>query len=780
MTDREIVKQDIQELYLGNLGTVEFDLNLPAYGKNGSRITWHSDNLHFMDHTGKVHRPAYGRGNREVTLRARFSCGTYEEARSYVVTILEEGNQIEVESVYPVKMRAVTGERMYLPYAVAVRTRDGRVLSHFVEWEGGLERRWEDAGSFTVAGKLKDTAVEVKADVEVVKADAEAVKADAAMEEAVEDVGTGEPKHAVCGKQAKAEEEIGDCAAYVRLLEGSDFYAAQERMRQFLLQTNADQWLYNFRRAAGLPVGDTPCMTGWDAPDGLLRGHSTGHYLSALAACYLATKDTQILQKAVYMVDVLAACQEAFSHQDGYAKGYLGAYSEEQFCLLEKYTPYPKIWAPYYTLHKILAGLIDLYQLAGIQKARTIAEGIGDWIYNRLSVLPHEQRMKMWSIYIAGEYGGMNESLAKLGGITGEERYLQAARFFDNDRLFYPLEQGVDALDGMHANQHIPQIIGALELYGQTGLPEYYRIAERFWKIVTESHIYCMGGTGESEMFHEPGNIAGLLTKSTAESCATYNMLKLTNRLYAYRQDAAYMDYYERAVYNHTLSACDHSPTGGTTYFLSMRPRATKDFDLEENSCCHGTGMESAFKYGEGIFYANTDEIYVNLFIPSTMELPDETRLTICVREEEPGELTLLADMKGMRVLKIRKPAWAEGEAVVRVDGKACPVVERDGYLVLERAWDGAASIRVSFPCGLKYETAPDKEECLSLRFGPYVLAALTDQEERLFVRGINAEDEFERAVDGSLMFRNKESGIRFIPFAKVWKEEYQIYLKKK
>lgn len=753
MTDREVVRKDMEELYLGNLGTVEFDLELPEAGKHGSQISWHSDNLNFMDHAGRVSRPAYGRGNREVTMTACFRYGEYEEEKPYLVTILEENNRIEAAEIYPIRKYTVKGEEVCLPFASAVKTKDNRVIAHFVEWEGGPVRCWEQPGNYEVYGRLKDTQIPVSGIVEV-----------------------GEDKLV----PSSAVKEVKSCADYTKLFPGSDFYDAQERMHSYLLHTNEDQWLYNFRRAAGLPVRGASSMTGWDSPEGLLRGHSTGHYLSALALCYHATGDEEILKKAVYMTDALGECQDAFGQKEGYHKGFLSAYSEEQFDLLEKYTSYPKIWAPYYTLHKILAGLIDLYKLAGIPKAGKIAEGIGDWVYGRLSVLSHEQRVKMWSIYIAGEYGGMNESMAELYRLTGKKEFLEAARCFDNDRLFYPLEQGVDALDGMHANQHIPQIIGALKIYEMTGEKRYYLLSSLFWKIVTQFHMYAIGGTGESEMFHEAGNISGLLTKSTAESCATYNMLKLTGELYQYHPEAAYMDYYERAVYNHILSSCDHQPTGGSTYFLSMRPKAVKGFDLSENSCCHGTGLESHFKYAEHIFAVDKETVFVNLFIPSVLSLPDSgLEVTLKTEEENPGRIFLQIKAAGHRVFKIRRPYWAEGLPEILVNGDAYEPKMQEGYLVFHRLWEKDDEVEIRWPCTLRYEVAPDRANYFTVFFGPYILAALTEQEERMMLHAGNADEDFEREASRPLAFRCRENGCLFIPLEKVWKEEYQVYMKK-
>lgn len=371
----------------------------------------------------------------------------------------------------------------------------------------------------------------------------------------------------------------------------------------------------------------------------------------------------------------------------------------------------------------------------------------------------------------------MNESLADLYLLTGRDIYLTAARYFDNDRLFYPLEQGVDALDGMHANQHIPQAVGAIRLYEATGEQRYHEIAERFWQAAAGSHMYAPGGVGESEMFHRPGKIAELLTANTQESCATYNLLKLTKELYQYRPDEAYMDYYERAAFNHILASCDHLPTGGTTYFLPMTPRAVKEFDSSGNSCCHGTGMESQFKCIESIFFRGADGIYINLFIPSRLHCPKEgLTLAMEVEQSDPGAVRIVLESERPCTLRIRRPRWAVGDALVN----GAPVPAPDGYLTIRQERAGRERLQLQFTCALRYEEAPDRPDYFTVCYGPCVLAALTEQEGCLRLRTGKPDEDFAREPDRPLAFRCRENGVLFVPLAHVWREEYQVYLQKK
>ncbi len=749
MTDEELLDKDIEALYLGNLGTVEFDLDLPEHGEYGSSITWESDMPHFLAADGKVTRPAYGRGNRTVTLTATFSHGHARREKDYQVQVLEMASDFEVARVYPVELSCSVGEQLWLPSRVSADTADGRTLSLPVEWEGGPGRVYATAGGHEEHGTVDSGKANVSATIRV----------------SVEK-NEGAHSHPEPDELASVHAELTD---------GSDFKAAQDRMHEWLLTTNVEDYLYNFRQAAGLePRGRA--LIGWDSPDGLLRGHTSGHYLSALAKCWHATRDDRVLAMARTMVEGLVECQRGLEEK-GCAKGFLSAYDERQFDLLEVYTPYPKIWAPYYTLHKILAGLLDAYELCELDEALQLACGIGDWAEARLSGLSHEQLTRMWGIYIAGEYGGMNEALARLSVLTEDDSYAQTARLFDNDRLFFPLAQGVDALDGMHANQHIPQVVGAMELYRAGAGEKYRELAKSFWSEVTGWHAYAIGGVGESEMFHAPGKIASLLTASTCESCASYNMLKLTGMLHMHKPRASLMDYYERTLFSHTLATTDKRPTGGTTYFISMTPRSRKEFDLGENSCCHGTGMEQPFMYADHVFHwSNTEKpsLLVELPISAKAVLTNGASVEQRVDAANPGKIALSVNTEEELIVKVRIPSWHVNEHEVVLNGVPAPhTVENDYLGVLLSA--GKNEVSINFGCSIRIELAGDDKHRYVIFYGPYALAALTSADETL---AIPIETARELAPTGHpLEFMHEPTGTRFVPFERVDEEEYQLYL---
>ena len=751
MTAEEIVEKDREALYIGNTRTVEFDLPLPKKGVYGSDIRWISGHDRIITPEGKVTRPKFGMGTRTIKLTAVITCGDAEAERCFDVRVLEEENRIRIAKIYPIQEKAPKGQTYYLPSVAVVVTEDGKTISHAVEWNNHGEAVYEKTGFVEEHGFISGTTVPVTAGIEVV----ETLEAETVNPVPI----------------------VRDCSdGRVYLIEGSPFYQAQEWFLEFLLQVNDDQMLYNFRDAAGLNKKGAPEMIGWDAPDSNLRGHTTGHYLSGLALCYRATGSPVIRGKAEYMVHALRECQTALHEKKGCHKGFLSGYGEEQFDRLEQLVRYPEIWAPYYTLHKILAGLLDCYEFAGCDEALTIAGDLGDWVYERLSKVPHAQLNRMWSLYIAGEFGGMNDAMARLYIHTAKPEHLEAAKLFNNDRLFYPMAKNVDALDGLHANQHIPQMVGCMKIFEAGGETYYRDIARFFWEAVTGAHIYTIGGTGEGEMFHEAGTVAGLLTKNTAESCASYNMLKLTKELYQYQPSVCYMDYYERTVFNHIAASCEHGATGASTYFMPLAPGFHKDFE-DENSCCHGTGLESHFKYIDSIYYHDADSIYVNLFIPSVLEAAGIT-IRQTTSSADPGHISVEVQGNKSTVLKIRVPYWCGGSYQLEIDGaavKAAP--DEAGYIRIGYNGSGSMRAEIRFACRVNLERTPDDPHTASLTYGPYVLAALTDSVNFLELP-FDREGALEQLVkaEGEISLQYQE--IKFVPLSSICHEPYQVYFK--
>ncbi|MEW5980774.1 MAG: beta-L-arabinofuranosidase domain-containing protein [Acidobacteriota bacterium] len=570
------------------------------------------------------------------------------------------------------------------------------------------------------------------------------------------------------------------------------FIRNRDKFIRGLAATNPDSFLYTFRDAFGQPQpGGVKPLEGWDSQTTRLRGHATGHYLSALAQAYASTTYEEALRadflhKMNDMIDTIydlsrrsgrpAEAGGPFvadptavppgSGRAGYDSnfragairtdywnwgvGFISAYPPDQFIMLERGATYgtqdSQIWAPYYTLHKILAGLLDCYEVGGNAKALDVAKGMGAWVYARLKALPGETRISMWNRYIAGEYGGMNEVMARLHRLTGDRQYLDCAKLFDNTAFFFGnaghdhgLAKNVDTIRGKHANQHIPQITGAIETFRNTLELPYYLIATNFWRMVTDRYMYSIGGVAgartpnNAECFTaEPDSLweNGFAPGGQNETCATYNLLKLDRQLFMFDQGGSYMDHYERGLYNHILaSVAEHD--AGNTYHVPLNPGAQKRFtnpDMTGFTCCNGTALESNTKLQDSIYFRSADNarLYVNLFVPSTLNW-SERKVVIRQATDYPySDTTRLTVSGGGRFdVAIRVPHWATRGFFVKINGREEPVKAVPGtYLTLSRNWRDHDTIELRMPFHFYLEPVVDQPNVASLFYGPVLLAA--------------------------------------------------------
>ena len=429
----------------------------------------------------------------------------------------------------------------------------------------------------------------------------------------------------------------------VRLLD-SPFRDAMIRDREYLLSLDLDRLLHNFRVTAGLPSTAQP-LGGWEAPDVELRGHAVGHYLSAVSIMYASTGDARFRERANALVAEFAKVQDAESAK--YHPGYLSAFPEELFDRVERRD---RVWAPYYTIHKIMAGLLDAHLLAGDAQALDVLKKQADWVVWRNGRLTEDQRQAM----LQTEHGGMIETLSSLYAVTGDAKYLTAAAWFEHKRILDPLARGVDPLDNVHANTQIPKIIGVAREYELTGDSRYHAIATFFWDRVVHHRSFAFGGDSDGESFFPEAETSHHLGAEGPETCNTYNMLKLTRHLFAWSPSAETMDFYERALTNHILGSQDPK-TGMVSYYCPLKPGAFKTFSTPTESfwCCVGTGMENHAKYNDTIYFHATGSspaLYVNLFIPSELtwkekgltvrqltRYPEEDSTSIAMTAERPG-----------------------------------------------------------------------------------------------------------------------------------------------
>ena len=506
--------------------------------------------------------------------------------------------------------------------------------------------------------------------------------------------------------------------ADVRLLDGP-FREAMVRDQKYLLELDSDRLLHNFRVTAGLPSSAEP-LGGWEEPKGELRGHSVGHYLTACALMYASSGDARFKAKASYIVAELAKVQQAMPSK-GFHEGFLSAYPEEFFDRVDKRI---RVWAPYYTLHKIMAGLLDMYVQCDSQQALDVVSKMADWVKFRVDRLTDEQQQAA----LETEHGGMNEVLANLYAVSGNPEHLRVAYKFNHRKLFDEWAIGVDKLDGLHGNTQFPKVIGAAREYELTGDKRYYDIARFFWERVALHRSYVIGGNTDGESFFPIDQFSKHLGPATTETCNTYNMLKLTRHLFALEPSVQAMDFYERGLYNQILSSQDPA-SGMMTYSVPLQPGAFKTYSTPDQSfwCCVGTGMENHAKYGETIYYHDSRSLYLNLFIPSELRWKDKglvVRQETRFPEEDNTKLTLQSQKPLRLALKVRYPFWAKSGMTLSINGKNVPVSDKPGsYITIEREWKNGDTVQVRLPMNLRLESMPDDPKVIALLYGPIVLA---------------------------------------------------------
>lgn len=503
----------------------------------------------------------------------------------------------------------------------------------------------------------------------------------------------------------------------VILLDGI-FKKSQETGKEYLIYLDVDRLLAPCYEAAS-QIPKAKRYGGWESTQ--IAGHSVGHWLSAVATMYTVTKDERLIQKIDYALDELGHIQSF--DKEGYVSGFprdcfdrtfTGDFEVGNFSLGGS-------WVPWYSIHKIYAGLIDVYNLMGIQKALDIVIKLANWAKRGTDKLTDEQFQKM----LICEHGGMNEVMADLYNITGNKDYLDLAIRFCHRTILDPLSKGIDELEGKHANTQIPKVLGAAKLYEITGEEYYKNIATFFWHEVTVNRSYIIGGNSIDEHFgpvHQEK-----LGIQTNETCNTYNMLKLTEILYSWEQKSEYMDYYERALYNHILASQDPD-SGMKMYFVPTQPGHFKIYNSPDNSfwCCTGTGMENPARYNKNIYFSKDDQIFVNLFISSEWNngkqgfiLKQETNFPY----SEKVRLRFTEANNNKLTLNIRVPHWVTGDMSLKVNGHEIDTVIQNGYLIIENEWNTDDVISFNLPMELHTYNAKDDPIKVAILYGPIVLA---------------------------------------------------------
>ncbi|MEO6078619.1 MAG: beta-L-arabinofuranosidase domain-containing protein [Steroidobacteraceae bacterium] len=510
--------------------------------------------------------------------------------------------------------------------------------------------------------------------------------------------------------------------ADVRLGEGP-FLRAQKLDADYLLRLEPDRMLANFRGNAGLPP-QAAVYGGWESVqpwvDIRCHGHTLGHYLTAAACMYESTGDHRFAERVDYIVGELAACQARTG-------GWLTAFPDGVAPLVDSLAGNRFAGVPWYTTHKVLAGLRDAHLHRGNLVALDVWVKFSAWIDRACAGVPEDRFQKM----LDREHGGMNEVLADLYELTRENRYALLAQRFSHQALLRPLALGVDSLDGLHSNTQIPKVVGFSRIADTmtSGDGGYDAAARFFWRTVTTRRSFATGGHGDAEHFF-PGSefVKHLDSAKTMETCCTHNMMRLTRSLYARDPQVEYCDYFERALYNGILASQDPE-SGMNTYFQSTRPGYVRLYHTPFDSfwCCTGSGIENHARYGESIYAHTDDALYVNLFMASTLQWR-ERGLTITQAGNFPDSDTFVLRFTARRrqnlKVRIRHPAWCAEMRTVWNGGDVAVSRKPGSYFELPRSRiKSGDSVRVSLPMALRIEPLPDAPDHVALMHGPIVLA---------------------------------------------------------
>lgn len=525
----------------------------------------------------------------------------------------------------------------------------------------------------------------------------------------------------------------------VKLLSGP-FKDAQNTDLKYILALDPDRLLAPFLREAGLET-KAPGYNNWENTG--LDGHIGGHYLSALSLMYGSTGEKLLLDRLNYMLSELKRCQD--KNGNGYIGGVPGSKEFWPLVASKKVEvgsfSIGKKWVPLYNIHKTYAGLRDAWLIAKSELAKKMLIDFSDWMLTITKDLSDSDIQKL----LQSEYGGLNEVFADVSEITDEKKYLDLAVKFSQLSLLKPLISHEDKLNGMHANSQIPKVIGFEKIASINGNSDYLNASRFFWETVVNKRTVAIGGNSVREHFHPSDNFSSMISSEEGpETCNTYNMLKLTKDLYQADGSEKYIDYYERALYNHILSS-QHPDKGGFVYFTPMRPGHYRVYSQPQEGfwCCVGSGMENHAKYNELIYSYKNSELYVNLFIASTLNwkekgiiLTQQTQFP----DEETTVLTLEKIKKTDLTINVRYPVWVNAKSlIVSINGEAVPIKALPGsYIALNRRWKKGDKISVTLPMHTSTEQLPDGSDYVAVLHGPIVMAAKTDT---LNMTGLFADD---------------------------------------
>ena len=568
----------------------------------------------------------------------------------------------------------------------------------------------------------------------------------------------------------------------------SRFQENMKRDSAWMMSIPVNSLLQSFRNTSGaFSSREGGYMTvkklgGWESLDCDLRGHITGHLLSAYATLYAQTGSQAVKVKADSIVNGLAEVQLAYGRG-----GYLSAFAEG---LIDRNIQGKSVWAPFYTLHKIVQGMIDQYQMTGNEKALEIAKGMGNWAYNKLKPLSEETRKKM----IRNEFGGFNEAMYELYALTQDERYLWVARYFYHNEKIDPLKAGNPDLGTNHANTFIPKLLGEARNYELFGAKDSRKAAELlFWTLVND-HAFVTGELSDKEHLFKPTEQSKHLSGYDGENCCTFNLLKLADHLFSWNPSSQIADYYERALYNHILGQQDPE-SSMVSYFTPLQTGTYRLYSTRDSSfwCCVGSGFESHVKYASSIYFHSDKDLYVNLFIPSKIDW-EGTTFTQQTSFPQSSTTTFTVDGNSKQfALRLRYPYWAN-KMDIKVNGKKVKATKgTDGYVAISRQWKAGDKVEVQLVMQLREEATKDDASKVALVYGPIVMAGKLDKVEHPFSDPTKYNDyyTFDFKISSSVVEKAKydglksikgfktKAGVELIPFYDAHHCRYAVYWQK-
>ncbi len=576
-------------------------------------------------------------------------------------------------------------------------------------------------------------------------------------------------------------------------LTGGPLKHAQDLDAAYLLELEPDRMLAYFFIRAGLPPKAKP-YAGWDGDGKNLTGHIAGHYLSAVSYMWAATGDVRFKDRADYLVRELKVVQ------DKNGNGYLGALANGQ----EKFAEVARgdirssgfdlngMWSPFYTLHKLFAGLRDAYRFTGNRTALDLEIKFAAWAEGILAGLDDAQTQKMLNT----EFGGMNEVLADLYADTGDARWLRLSYRFEHRAVLEPLKRHQDPLAGIHGNTQVPKVMGNLARYAYTGDPADGYAASYFWDQIVQHHSFATGGHGKDEYFGPADRLSDQVDGRTAETCNVYNLIKMERALFALWPDDHYVEFQERALFNHILGSMDPED-GRTCYMVPVGRGVQHEYQdmLRDFTCCVGSGMESHALHGYGIYYESGDRLWVNLYAPSTAEWKAAgVKLTMATDfpEGESASLGLTVSSPRPLTLSLRRPAWAGEGFAVSVNGEAVKALPAPGSFVeISRTWKTGDTVTLTLPKALHLEPTPDNPRRVAILWGPLVLAGDLGPEDTfqawkpgavpVFVAAERPVTDWLKPVPGEPgKFRTdgvgRDHDVELIPFYRLHRRTYAVY----